>query len=460
MMSCRRIRHLLAFRRELTGREEQATAQHLAACPACRAIAREYELMDRRLDRLPAPVSALAIPPAMRRSHVPPQRRQEQRGPAVAPRSASQALLLLALLAVVVVAASVWSTNPEAPASKFVAEGPVASQAGRVAAEAAPSTATTPLPAEAARYWGYAVREGETLRFISRQVGVPVEALEAANGSMDLRSLKVGEVLWIPLRVEDTALKPVAGGEAITYTVQAGDTLWSIAKAFGLEPESVLWSNPHLEGVPDMIAVGDVLAIPPVDGFWYTVQEGDTLEGLAETYLTTVEEIVSFAPNELHQSSPLRPGQQIMIPNGRQSATPWHAYYPVPEFHPPASAPKGDGAFAWPVEGLLVQPYWSGHLAIDVANSTGTPVYAAEDGYVTLSGRDTWGFGNQVVIDHGNAYLTRYAQLNTILVRAGESVHQEQQIGTVGSTGRATGPHLHFEIIQNGARVDPMGLLP
>ena len=99
-------------------------------------------------------------------------------------------------------------------------------------------------------------------------------------------------------------------------------------------------------------------------------------------------------------------------------------------------------------------------LAIDIANRTGVPAYAADAGYVRLAGRDTWGYGNQIVIDHGNGFLTRYAHLDTIKVGAGQSVQKNQQIGTMGNTGRSTGPHLHFEVIQNGVKRNPLGYLP
>jgi murein DD-endopeptidase MepM/ murein hydrolase activator NlpD len=461
-MSCRRVRRLLAFRREWTPREEQIAGQHLAVCAACRSLAREYELMDRRLSRLPEPVSPLVMPAAVHRMGSLAQPHQQRGEPVAAPRPASKALLFLALMAATVLVVTVWSTVPASPTARLMPEGPGTGGVAQTSAEAAPSTVEViPLP-DTGRYWGYAVQEGDTLRFISRQVGVSVEALEAANGSKDLRMLKVGDVIWIPFRAEHSSLMPVARVQAITYAVQARDSVWSIARAFGLEPESVLWSNPQLEGLPDMIAVGDVLVIPPVDGIWYTVQEGDTLKGVAEAHLTTVDKIVSFEPNGLGgPDATLAPGREIMIPDGRETTTPWHAYYPLADlYRAPDTVPQGNGIFAWPAEGLLSQSYWSGHLAMDIANRTGTPVYAADDGYVTLSGRDTWGYGNQVVIDHGNGYLTRYAQLDTILVRAGDSVAEGQQIGTMGSTGRSTGPHLHFEVIHDGSPVDPMGLLP
>lgn len=246
----------------------------------------------------------------------------------------------------------------------------------------------------------------------------------------------------------------------ITYTVQPNDNVWAIAQGLGLQAETVLWANPAVEKSPDLLRVGQVLVIPPVDGIYYTVQSGDTVEKLAKTYKTTVEAITGFEFNGLEEPYLLTPGQQIMIPGGRK-AIPRPNYYPMTVVgSAPAGAPKGSGRFAWPTQGLLSQRFWSGHLGIDIASRTGVPVLAADDGYVVMAGRDTWGYGNQVVIDHGNGYLTRYAHLQTILVKAGQSVSKQQKIGTMGSTGRSTGPHLHFEVIQGGARRNPLGFLP
>ena len=149
-----------------------------------------------------------------------------------------------------------------------------------------------------------------------------------------------------------------------------------------------------------------------------------------------------------------------MLPDGRKKVVPSN-YYPMTYVgSAPKGAPKGTGRFAWPTQGLLTQRFWSGHAGIDIANRTGTPIVAADAGYVVLAGRDTWGYGNQVLIDHGNGYLTRYAHLNTILVKAGDKVTKNQKIGTMGNTGRSTGPHLHFEIIYSQAHRNPLGFLP
>jgi murein DD-endopeptidase MepM/ murein hydrolase activator NlpD len=249
--------------------------------------------------------------------------------------------------------------------------------------------------------------------------------------------------------------------EVITYTVQPNDNVWAIAQGFGLKAETVLWANPELESKPDLLSVGQKLFIPPIDGIYYTVQKGDTLEKLAKDYKTTAEKIVAFKANNLQEPYTLAPGQRIMLPDGRKKISPLQNIYPMTYVgNAPKGAPKGSGRFAWPTRGTLTQQFWSGHSGIDIANRKGTPIYAADDGYVVLSGRDTWGYGNQVVIDHGNGYKTRYAHLNTILVKAGATVKKNQQIGTMGNTGRSTGPHLHFEVIYNGVMRNPLGFLP
>jgi murein DD-endopeptidase MepM/ murein hydrolase activator NlpD len=206
--------------------------------------------------------------------------------------------------------------------------------------------------------------------------------------------------------------------------------------------------------------VGQVLTILPVNGIYYTVQAGDTVDKLAKEFKTDARKIASFELNRLEEPYALTPGQQLVIPDGRKKIVPSN-YYPMTRVGtPPKGAAKGSGRFAWPARGYLSQRFWSGHQAIDVANRTGTPILAADAGYVVMAGRGTWGYGNQVLINHGNGYLTRYAHLHRIVVKAGQSVDKNQQIGTMGNTGRSTGPHLHFEVIQGNVRRNPLGFLP
>jgi LysM repeat protein len=264
----------------------------------------------------------------------------------------------------------------------------------------------------------------------------------------------------LPNPVAHTVLAERDRMQIITYTVQPNDNIWSIAQGFELKAETVLWANPSVEKSPDLLSVGQKLVIPPVDGIWYTVQKGDTVDKLAKTYQTSVEKIVTFELNNLQEPYTLVAGQQIMLPDGRKKVVPSN-YYPMTRVgRAPSGAPTGSGRFTWPTQGILTQRYWSGHLGIDIANRTGTPIRAADAGYVVQAGVDTWGYGNQVLIDHGNGYLTRYAHLHTIKVKAGDFVEKNQVIGTMGSTGRSTGPHLHFEIIYGNTRRNPLGFLP
>ncbi len=126
----------------------------------------------------------------------------------------------------------------------------------------------------------------------------------------------------------------------------------------------------------------------------------------------------------------------------------------------------GTGSFLWPVAsyvyvssrfGLRTHPITGvqkSHTGIDIASNSGTAVYASDGGSVTLA---AWngGYGNCIMIDHGNGYITLYGHLSSIAVSAGQTVSKGDNIGAVGSTGNSTGPHLHFEVIKDGARIDP-----
>jgi murein DD-endopeptidase MepM/ murein hydrolase activator NlpD len=273
--------------------------------------------------------------------------------------------------------------------------------------------------------------------------------------------LTANSASFAPALVPHTTFAERDRSGIITYTVQSGDNVWSIATGFELEPQTVLWANPKVESSPDLLSVGQKLIIPPVDGIWYTVAKGDTVESLAKKYKTTVEKIVGFAGNQIEEPYTLAAGQRIMLPDGqKQIVVPVNRYPMTRVGTAPKGAPKGSGRFAWPASGMLSQGFWAGHSGIDVASRTGVPIRAADDGYVQLAGRDTWGYGLQVVVDHGNGYMTRYAHLNDIKVKAGDFVTKGQLLGGMGCTGRCTGPHLHFEVLLNGVPRNPLGFLP
>lgn len=255
------------------------------------------------------------------------------------------------------------------------------------------------------------------------------------------------------------SVAPIARTEVVTYAVRYGDTLWDIARKFNISQDT-LWANNDLSS-PDMLSVGEVLTIPPIDGLIYTVRRGDTLEKLAKRYRTTVEAIVNYAPNGLSEGEQPAVGQTIMIPGG---VKPIPVRRTVSLTSAPRGALKGAGSFVMPVSGILTQGFHPGHRAIDVGAPKGTPVYAADAGYVAFAGWHPWGYGYAVEIDHGNGFRTLYAHLSWYAPDTGQSVKRGELIGGVGSTygsgGWSTGPHLHFEIIQNGAKRNPCLFVP
>ena len=255
------------------------------------------------------------------------------------------------------------------------------------------------------------------------------------------------------------SLTPVARTEIITYTVRPGDTLWDIAAKFNISQDS-LWANNDLAS-PDLLSVGDVLTVPPVDGLLYTVRPGDTLARIAQRYRADVEDIIAYAPNGLEPGEEPAVGQQIMIPGGVKPIPPRRT---VSLTSAPPGALKGAGSFVMPVSGIITQGFRPGHPALDIAAPRGAPVYAADAGYVAFAGWHPWGYGYAVVIDHGNGFRTLYAHMSWYAPNPGDSVRRGQLVGGVGSTygpgGFASGPHLHFELIQNGAKRNPCLFLP
>jgi murein DD-endopeptidase MepM/ murein hydrolase activator NlpD len=285
----------------------------------------------------------------------------------------------------------------------------------------------------------------------TEQRNIPLTLPAALNDTED-------DVL-IRAAVPHTIIPDRSRAEISTYTVQGGDTVFGIAAKFGLTPETILWANSDLEDNPDWLAVGRELTILPVNGVYHQVGGGDTVEGIAATYKTTPEAIIDFDLNELDPDDPvIKAGQWLVVPGGSKPFVP----RTVVAFSGtvPADATVGTGAFGWPASGTIFQGYWSGHQAIDVAAWVGAPVLAADSGHVVFSGWDNTGYGNTVVIDHGNGFQTLYAHLDAYYVNAGDNVVKGQQIADMGSTGNSTGPHLHFEVRQSTILRNPVGFVP
>ncbi|MBX7237072.1 MAG: LysM peptidoglycan-binding domain-containing M23 family metallopeptidase [Caldilineales bacterium] len=243
-----------------------------------------------------------------------------------------------------------------------------------------------------------------------------------------------------------------------TYVVQSGDSVFAIAEKFGLKPETILWSNPLLEANPDLLRVGDRVAILPTNGVYHKIVAKDTLASIAKQYKVDVKAITDYGWNKLASADqPLLSGGYLIIPGGQKPYVPRTVTVfngPVP-----AGARRGTGTFVMPAGGTLTQKYWGGHRAVDIGAWLGSPVAASDSGFVVYAGWDKTGYGNLIVVDHGNGYTSYYAHLSKIFVRVGESVARGQRIGSVGSTGHSTGPHLHFEIRYRGVQQNPFSYL-
>ncbi len=242
------------------------------------------------------------------------------------------------------------------------------------------------------------------------------------------------------------------------YTVQPGDTVQGIALAYGLQPETIMWSNPAIEDQPDLLRIGQEVVILPIDGVYHEVKEGDTLSGLAQKYKVEISAITDVPWNNLKPPDyTIVPGMKLIVAGGTKPFVPKvvTSYTgPVP------SGARGTGLFRWPVLGRITQDYWSGHRAIDIGVPPNTPVYAADAGFVSFAGWTDVGYGNLVRIDHGNGFETWYAHNTTIVVSLGEAVERGQIIAYSGSTGHSTGPHVHFEIRYLGVPQNPRIYLP
>ena len=246
--------------------------------------------------------------------------------------------------------------------------------------------------------------------------------------------------------------------EIIQYKVKEGDTLSAVASVYNINVDSIKWANDITKD--ESIQPGDVLSVPPVSGVVHKVKEGDTLDALGAKYESNAQTIADYPFNYIDDSLQLRVGQMLIIPDGKMPPP-----KPLPQYAP-TSRPAinyvagGSGMFSWPVAGSLNQGASWWHPAIDIGAPYGSPVGAADGGTVTYATFSGNGFGNFVIIDHGNGYTTTYAHLGSIGVHAGQVVGRGQYIGSVGCTGFCTGPHLHFEVRRAGSFVNPLSVLP
>ncbi len=278
------------------------------------------------------------------------------------------------------------------------------------------------------------------------------QALQDVSQSKE-QSIVVGENVF----ETDESKKP--RDEVITYTVQKGDTISTIARKFGISEDTVKWAN-NLTN--DNLSIGDTLKILPVSGIAHKVASGETVHSIAKKYDTDAQKIVDFPFNDFAnpETFALVAGQMLVVPDGiKPSEQPFIKRQTYIAQGPTQVYASG---FTWPVRGGVSQFATWYHMAIDITSNLGTPVVSGQNGRVVAISAGTWdgGYGTNLYIENGDGFKTHYAHMSGVNVGIGQSVTAGKTvIGWVGMTGRSSGPHLHFEIIRNGTLVNPLAYL-
>lgn len=256
--------------------------------------------------------------------------------------------------------------------------------------------------------------------------------------------------------------------DVTSYEVKPGDNLFVIAEKYGLQPETILWGNYEvLRDNPQFLSPGQELSILPTDGVYYQWLEGDNLNSVASFFKVEPDVILNYPGNRLLPDStdPTTPdiaaGTWLIIPGGKRVLKDWGPP-PITRANPAAAAYYGEGycgniyegaigigSFIWPTVATTLSGYDYSpplHSGIDIAGAEGNAIFAVDSGVVVFAGWSQFGYGNLIVLDHGNGWQSAYAHLSAVNVICGQSVAQGTVIGALGTTGNSTGPHLHFEL--------------
>jgi len=271
--------------------------------------------------------------------------------------------------------------------------------------------------------------------------------------------------------------------DVINYTVELGDSVFGIADQFGIKPETILWANSGtLQDNPHRLQVDQDLNIMPVDGTYHKWSAGESIIKVAEYYGVEPLVIIEWPGNQLDISIidldniSIEPGTMLIVPQGQREMV---DYGPprIPRDNPAiartygpghcgtiATGAVGDGVFMWPAPSHWLSGYdynpAANHPAIDIAGDTGDPLWSVDDGVVVYAGWSYNGYGNLVVIDHGNGWQSLYGHMDSIYVSCGMSLFQGATIGTLGNTGNSSGSHLHFALMYGTVKVNPWNFLP
>lgn len=324
------------------------------------------------------------------------------------------------------------------------------------------------------------VATGQTLSKIAEDNGLSVKDIMTANELKDQNKLKEGQTLYIPasseyvlntldhvrtIKKDEVSKKKQAKPVIITdYIVKDGDTLWSIASAFDIDINTLFGCNKLSDA--NVLKVGTKIKVPNQDGILHNVKSGQTIAQLAKEYGIFAEAISSA--NELQISSALTAGNELFLPGAKVTAVVETNGTRTAVARSRSKQGASQGGFGWPVAGKISSPYgWRKdpirggkdfHTGLDIRAPRGKAVIASQGGKVVHSG---WmgGYGKTIVIQHSNGLTTLYAHCSELVAKKGAVVKKGQKIALVGSTGRSTGPHVHFEIRKNGSTLSPLKYL-
>lgn len=330
--------------------------------------------------------------------------------------------------------------------------------------QAPPVQAAAPAPVAT-----YRVKSGDSLYTVARAHKVKLKALLAANDMKITHRLKIGEALVIPAKPAPAApavlntTAQLAAHEA-TGMLQAPPARQEAPARVALEPARV-----ERQVTERPAAKAETPKVKPArrtKRTTYVIQSGDTLTEIAERHGVKTAAIIEI--NDLDFHTTLKVGRKLLIPATTEEATKGRGYREKDKRKMASRGLVGDLAravskrFLWPTSGRVSSSYGyrSGrmHTGLDIPNERGSAIHASKAGVVVAAGWDG-DYGKTVDISHGKGVVTRYAHCSKILVKRGQQVKAGQTIGLVGDTGRATGPHLHYEVRVNGRPVNPHKLM-
>jgi murein DD-endopeptidase MepM/ murein hydrolase activator NlpD len=287
----------------------------------------------------------------------------------------------------------------------------------------------------------------ETSQTISLFKPVVIDGDDTTSGvERDASSSESLQAVSGPMRISTEDIDFPTNDTISVYEVKKGDTLADVAKLFGVSKNTIIWAN---DLKSQKLTPGDVLVILPMTGLKHVVKKGDTVTSIAKKYKADTDDIAKF--NGIAPDAKLAVGDTLLVPEGEIALapiTPKKSTTVKGKILERYTNTTPDGFLTRPVIGGTRTQGIHGHNGIDIAATPGTPVLASAGGTVAAAkvGGYNGGYGNMIIIIHPNNVQTVYAHLRSVNVVSGQTVAQGEQIGTVGNTGRSTGPHLHFEV--------------